>query len=34
MIGWFDAFLQGDGTMPPLDITLPVAAGVTSDASR
>jgi dipeptidyl aminopeptidase/acylaminoacyl peptidase len=34
MIGWFDAFLQGDGTMPPLDITLPVAAGVTSGASR
>jgi dipeptidyl aminopeptidase/acylaminoacyl peptidase len=22
MIGWFDAFLRGDGTMPPLDITL------------
>ncbi|CAN5729892.1 S9 family peptidase [soil metagenome] len=22
MIGWFDAFLQGDGTMPSLDITL------------
>jgi dipeptidyl aminopeptidase/acylaminoacyl peptidase len=23
MIGWFDAFLMGDGQMPPLDISLP-----------
>jgi dipeptidyl aminopeptidase/acylaminoacyl peptidase len=26
MIGWFDAFLMGDGTRPSLDITLPAAA--------
>jgi dipeptidyl aminopeptidase/acylaminoacyl peptidase len=26
MIGWFDAFLKGDGTKPPLDLDMPMAA--------
>jgi dipeptidyl aminopeptidase/acylaminoacyl peptidase len=31
MIGWFDSFLMGDGTMPPLDITLPAATTATPE---
>jgi dipeptidyl aminopeptidase/acylaminoacyl peptidase len=31
MIGWFDAFLKGDGTTPPLDLELAVPAPVVSE---
>jgi dipeptidyl aminopeptidase/acylaminoacyl peptidase len=35
MIGWFDAYLLGDGTMPSLDIALPaVGVGSMPDAVR
>jgi dipeptidyl aminopeptidase/acylaminoacyl peptidase len=34
MMGWFDAFLTGDGTMPPLDIALPAAAPVSGGGQR
>jgi dipeptidyl aminopeptidase/acylaminoacyl peptidase len=34
MIGWFDSFLVGDGTMPSLDIVLPPLVGVLPDDSQ
>ena len=34
MIGWFDSFLQGDGTKPPLDIEAPVAAELAAPAAN
>jgi dipeptidyl aminopeptidase/acylaminoacyl peptidase len=31
MIGWFDAFLRGDGRMPSLDLALPAATSISPD---
>jgi dipeptidyl aminopeptidase/acylaminoacyl peptidase len=31
MIGWFDSYLRGEGTLPSLDIVLPAADGAAGD---